>query len=233
MAALSLATYTDLVASINSQGGFLHRNDLADVIPVCVQMCETTINFGDGNEIDGLRTGYQETTTTLTCTPGTQTVALPTDWLETRRIYITVSGVRRELQGRPVAPISTVEAAQVQSIPETYYITGSSLYLVPIPYQAFTITLDYYTKVGPLATSSTNWLLTAAPIVYLAGTIVHMAPWLGPTFDIAPWARAFRAGMMQVQNQDSSRYSNIKLRSEAAGMIGGSGYDYASFLAGV
>ena len=233
MAVLSLATYDDLIASINSQGGFMHRNDLADVLPVAVQMCETTINYGDGDQLDGLRVAAQETVTTLTCTPGTQTVALPTDWLEIRRIYITVSGIRRELKGRPVAPISVTDAAVVQSIPETFFIQGRNLYLDPIPNSAFPITLDYYAAVGPLATQGTNWLLTAAPIVYLAGTILHMAPWMGPTFNADPWAKGFAVGMKQVQSQDSSRYANIRLRSEVASMVGnGAGYGWGNFLAG-
>lgn len=233
MAVLSLATYDDLIASINAQNGFLHRNDLADVLPVAVQMCETTINYGDGEEIDGLRVGAQETTASLTCTAGTQTVALPSDWLETRRIYITVSGIRRELKGRPVAPISVTDAAAVRSIPETFFVQGSNLYLDPIPNAAYVITLDYYAAVGPLATQSTNWLLTAAPIVYLCGTILHMAPWMGPTFNAAPWAKGFSTGMKQVQSQDSSRYYNIRLRSEVSSMVGnGAGYGWGNFLAG-
>jgi len=233
MAALSLSSYTNLIAAINAQNGFLHRNDLADVLPLGVQMCETTINYGDGDQLDGLRVGAQEAVTTLTCTPGVQTLALPTDWLETRRIYITFSGIRRELKGRPVAPISVTDSARVQSIPETFFMQGSNLYLDPIPYQAFQITLDYYQQVGPLATQGTNWLLQAAPIVYLGGTILHMAPWLGPSFNPAPWEKMFRVGMMQVADQDSSRFENIRLRSEASAMVGnGPGYGWGNFLAG-
>lgn len=226
---MALANYADLLSAVPS---WLHRTDLTSVIPDWVTLCETTINNGDGDQLDGVRVADQETTATLNCVAGTQTVALPSDFLELRRIYITVSGVRRELQGRPVSPIAITDAAQVRSIPETFFITGSNLYLVPIPDQAYVITIIYYTKVGPLATQSTNWLMTKSPMVYLFGTIAHGAPFLGPTFNAGPWLEGFRAAMQAINSSDMSRYANIKLRSEAAGMLGGGGYGYPNFLSG-
>lgn len=219
MAAITLATYADLVSILSTSAGFLHRTDTADIIPLCVQMCETTINFGDGDEIDGLCTGQQETITTLTTTANVQTVALPSNWLSIRKLYLTIGGVRRELIQAPTLPIRMQEASNVSSIPETYIITGSNLYLMPKPDSAYTLTLDYYIKVGPLATQGSNWLLTAAPMVYLGGTVLHGASWFGPTFNPAPWANMFRVGMQQVSNQDLSRFENVTLRTEVASLI--------------
>lgn len=229
---MALANYTDLIASINASGGWLHRDDLSAIAPDWVTLCETTINYGNGEDVSGLRTAAQETTANLTCTAGTQTVSLPSDYLEMRRVYITVSGVRRELYGRPVTPISMFDASIVSAIPETYFVTGSTLYLVPIPSSAYVITILYYAKVGPIATSNTNWLMTAAPMVYLAGTIAHGAPWLGARFDPSPWIASFKMGMKQVTANDQARFKNTQLRSEAANMTRGSYGNWATFVSG-
>lgn len=218
MPPITLATYADLISILSTSGGFIHRSDTADIMPLCVQMCETTINSGDGDQIDGLTTGSQETITSppLVTVAGIQTVALPTDFLSMRKIYINVGGVRRELIQAPTIPLRMSETSNVLSIPETYIIVGSSLYLLPIPDSVYQITIDYYAKVGPLITQSTNWLLTAAPMVYLAGTVLHGALWFGPSFDPTPWRLAFTAGMKQVQSQDMTRFQNVTLRTEVA-----------------
>lgn len=219
MTAITLATYADLISILSTSAGFLHRTDTADIMPLCVQMCETTINYGDGEDLDGLTTAAQETIGTLTTVAGTQTVALPTDYLSIRKLYLTVGGVRRELIQAPTTPMRMSETGNYQSIPETYIITGGNLYLFPKPDSAYTLTIDYYTKVGPLVTQSTNWLLTAAPMVYLGGTVLHGAPWFGPTFNPAPWEKMFRTGMKQVQGQDDARFENVTLRTEVATLI--------------
>ncbi len=220
MALGTLATYSDLVDAVSTAGGWIHRTDIATIVPVAIQLAETTINYGDldGIGVDGLRTAAQETITTLSTTGGTQTVALPSDLLEIRKIYYNLSGTRFELVERSSTPMSLNERSNVLAPPTTYYIQGSSLYLIPIPDQTYTITLDYYAKVGPLTSASpTNWLLTAAPMVYLAGTIVHASLWMGTKYDQTKWVAAFRTAMSQVTRHDvKKRFQNTTLRSEVA-----------------
>lgn len=223
---MALANYSDLIAAINSSAGWLHRGDLGTIAPDWVTLAEAVFNYGgelpNGRVIDGLRTGSQETVTTLTTTAGTQTVALPSDFLEARKIYYTLSGTRFELKERPIIPMSLNERSQVQAPPTTFYIQGSSLYLIPIPDQAYTITLDYYAKIGPLATSSTNWLMTQSPMVYLSGSIVQGALWMGAKFasqQAQPWIAQFISSMEGVRRADiRKRHRLTTMRSEVAGL---------------
>lgn len=216
---MALANYADLVASLNNTAGWLHRNDLAAIIPDWVTLCETTINKGDLSTFgtDGLRTLDQEVTRTLATTANVQTVSLPVDYLDARKVYITVGGARIELIKRTALPMDQDERASGIGTPRHYIISGSSIVLFPIPDRVYSITLLYFQSVGPLVTQSTNWLMTAAPGVYLSGAIAHGSPWLGAQFNAAPWVQGFKAGMKQVIRADNEKRSGLTvMRSEAA-----------------
>lgn len=216
---MALANYTDLLASINGSGAWLHRTDLTAIAPDWVTLCETTINYGDLENlgVDGLRVAEMETLVTLTTVAGVQTVTLPTDFLEMRKIYYTFGGERVELREAPTLPMRTDERYNGFAPPRTFIVTGNTLYFFPIPDAVYSVSLLYYAKVGPLATSATNWLMTKAPMVYLAGSIVHGSPWLGPQFDVSKWGPMFKTAMGQVQRNDSRKRFNLTtLRSEAA-----------------
>lgn len=221
---MALTNYADLLASINSAGGWVHRTDLAAIVPDWVTLCENTINNGDPvvMQVPGLRTSAQETITTLNCTPGDPYVTLPTDFLEHRKLEVILSGSAvREIPIRPTLPVSRAEMAGAQSIPEQAVIVGNRLFLTPTPSAAYSLPLWYYAKVGPLVTQGSNWLMTASPNVYLFGAIGHGAPWLGPNFNPAPWITGFRVAMAGVVRADTrKRFQNVTLRSEAAS-IGG------------
>ena len=217
---MALANYTDLLSAINGAAGWLHRADLGSIAPDWITLAEVTMNDGDLETLNvpALRTGDQETIYTYNCVPKVQTLALPSNFLEMRKVYITYGGSRLELQQAPVLPIRYDELSNVASVPRSYIVVGSSLYLIPIPDQAYPVTLDYYAKIGPLtASSSTNWLMTAAPNCYLSGAIVHGAPWLGPKFDPNPWIAAFRTSMRQVQRSDLLKRTHLtQMRSDAS-----------------
>lgn len=201
---MALANYTDLINSINGSGAWLHRNDLSVIAPDFVTLAEVGINYGDLEVlgVEGLRTGNQETVTTLSTVIGVQQVTLPADFLEMRKVYFTYSGIKIELIQRPISPLSRDESSNIQSIPRTYSIVGNQMFIYPIPNAAYPITLDYYALIGPLATQGTNWLMTMAPNVYLAGSILAGSPWMGPNFNATPWANMFRAGMGQIARSD-------------------------------
>lgn len=200
---MALTNYTQLISAINDRAGWLHRDDLGTIAPDWVTLCETTINMGDPiNAIAPLRTMDMETAYSATTSSAAQYVALPTGFLEWRKIFITYGGIKRELRQKPILPMSMSERAGVQNIPQYFWVQGGNMYLDPWPNGSYALTGDYYTKVGPLVTSSTNWLMTAAPMVYLFGSIAHGSPWLGSKFDPTPWIAGFKTGMAQVQSAD-------------------------------
>lgn len=227
---MALANYTDLLASINGTAAWLHRSDLLTIAPDWVTLCETTLNQGDllllG--VDGLRTADQETAwTSASSVPARTTansavVTLPTDFLEMRTLYLQYSGGGgKELRERPASPIPIGTLTQTSGPPSTYTVVGNTLVFDRPCDQAYNLVGDYYAKIGPLATSGTNWLMTRAPNVYLAGSIAHGAPWMGPTFNATPWVTAFKIALAGVRRADArKRHTNTTLRTEAARVTG-------------
>lgn len=183
---MALANYTDLLASLAS---WLMRDDLTANIPDFVALCESRNNLQ-------IRTRQMEATTTLT--PATGGICtLPTDHIEARRVVSNVD------------PISVLEqmgldAARAQystaGYPSFYAIKGSSLLIFP-PSTA-TITLDYYQKIPALVTSSTNWLLTKVPQIYLYGSLLEAAPFLEDDARLVTWAQLYKAAVEDLQKED-------------------------------
>jgi hypothetical protein len=68
--------------------------------------------------------------------------------------------------------------------------------------------MTYYAKIPPLAAYGTNWLLQRNPNVYLYGTLLESAPFLGDDGRIEMWAGLFSAACDALQAGDQrSRYA--------------------------
>lgn len=234
---MALANYTDLINSINGSAAWLHRADLSSIAPDWIRLCEDTVNYGDLEVVgvDGLRTGDQETSWTsastvpATTTAQSQTVTLPTDFLEMRTLRLLVSGTTGwELVQRPTLPIPIGTLTQSPGPPRTYMVSGNTIVFDRPCDQPYNMAGLYYAKVPALTASApTNWLMTKAPKVYLYGSIAHGAPWLGPTFNPAPWIAGFKMGLAQVRRSDArARHSNSTMRTEAAAVTGTRGWDW-------
>ena len=76
---MALATYTDLLASV---AAWLNRSDLTAVIPDFVSLAE-------GRIARDLRLRKQVINTTLSTVAGTQSVTLPSDFLEAENLAIS------------------------------------------------------------------------------------------------------------------------------------------------
>lgn len=161
---MSLANYTDLQASVAS---WMNRTDLAAVIPDFIKIAEARITTD-------LRINDQLTTSTLSTVAGTQTVALPTDWLEF--LSLSINGEPMEyLTADCIRERADEGANGSPRTPTMYAIEGANLILSPTPDTVYTIDIRYYAKVPALASNATNWLLTKYPNIYLYGALVSGA----------------------------------------------------------
>ncbi len=107
------------------------------------------------------------TVSTLTTTSGVQTVTLPADYQE----FLALS-----IDGDPLEfiPADRLRARGTDDsrTPRFFSIEGDLLLLSPLPAEAETIEIKYYAKVPALASTSTNWLLTKFPNIYLYASLV-------------------------------------------------------------
>jgi hypothetical protein len=154
---MSLATYSDLLASVAS---WMNRTDLTSVIPDFVTIAESKI-------ARDLRLRKQITSTTLATLTTTRAVALPTDWLEFENVSIA---------GTPETPCQYVNIEHMDvkypengsgGRPFVYTIEADNILFGPAPDAVYTVNVLYYARFAALASASTNWLMTNHPNVYL------------------------------------------------------------------
>lgn len=148
-------------ASLQSEiAAWLHRTDLTSRIPQFIANAEARFNRK-------LRMRQQETAfASVALTDGA--AALPTDFEEFKALWVDAS---------PVKPLQVATSEFVRSraadagSPVFYAIEGGNVICWP---SAGNIKGIYYAKVPSLSDSNTtNWLLTLAPDLYLAESLVH------------------------------------------------------------
>jgi len=195
---MSLSTYTELQSSITN---WLRRDgdtNLVATAPDLILMAEANFNRD-------VRHRRMETTTTLTLTSGTDTVALPTDFVEVKTATVQTS---------PLQPMTFVTQSQLilnwpngtTGVPSEYTIQGANMKVGETPDSGYNVELAYYQQIPDLATNSTNWLLTNHPDMYLFGSLLQAAPFLGDDERVPVWASYYeraREGLRGDNNRTS------------------------------
>lgn len=189
-----IQTYDDLKAAV---GRWLHRNDLGTPAEDFITLFETRANRN-------LRVRQMETTQSQTVT--TQSVALPADWLE--------------LIGKPTLggkPQDFITRDQFKLLDGTvpvfesgyFSIFGATLRLNVDVSAGVTLAYDYYAEIPALSdTVQTNWLILAAPDVYLYGSLLEAAPYLNNDPRIVTWQGLLTAGLDALQTTgDKAKWS--------------------------
>lgn len=192
---MALATYSDLLASVAT---WLNRSDLTAVIPDFVTLAE-------GRIARDLRLRKQVITTTLTTVGGVQTVSLPSDFLEAENI--TLSGTN------PPGAMSIVTPeildrkypdAYVTGQPQVYAIIADTIAFGPTPDDAYPVRLDYYQRLTELSSSSTNWLLTNHPSIYLNACLAEGSAYLMDADKAQAYDARYRADVADLQLRDDA-----------------------------
>lgn len=182
-----------------------------------IGLFETDLNSGfDDPEynIPPLRCGQMEVAqTTFTILNSTNTIALPSDYLQLRRNY---------LSGNPIVKLSYVTPNQMDATlanfpagpPGFFTIMGQSIYLPANVQTTQTLVGGYYRKVPALSSSNTvNWLVTADPWMYMAGTMMKASLFVGDDEGSAKWARIVAGKVRAFNKQDQKgRYNGDALQ---------------------
>lgn len=168
---MALSTFSDLK---NTAATFLNRTNLTSLIPYFVQLCETKIAYGDKSgpvPIEPLRIRAMESHQTATVS--SQYIALPDNYLQSRRFY---------LQGDPVKELTYIVpdlywktfVSSNTGEPTRFTVEGENFVFGPIPDASYTADILFYQKFAALsADADTNWLLQNAFGVYLNGTLAE------------------------------------------------------------
>jgi hypothetical protein len=184
---MALTNYTQLQdAGANWLGG---RTDLTLRIPEFIVLCEAKLN----RELFVRQMETRATTVVDTSTDEPEFIDLPDDFQSMRRVRL--SSVDR----KPL--LSFLSGTQLDEYrfgtandpgqPIFFTVIGSEIELAPTPGSDYTIEMVYRKNIPPLASNSTNWLLTLAPDVYLYGLLLESAPYIKEDERIQVWASGF------------------------------------------
>lgn len=182
---MALTTYTELQAAIAL---FLDRTDLTSVIPTFIALAEAQINRD-------VRHWQMEARSLATFDEGFETI--PTDWVATVRLATAA--------GNEIKRVSSGEMMAIRDGGETgdarvYCFTAGQFEIYPVPNAQ--AELIYLAKVPALSdTNPDNWLLIAAPDVYLYGALMHSAPYLKDDPRLTMWSGLYAAAVDNLNKQ--------------------------------
>lgn len=200
---MSIATYSDLQTSV---ANWLNRSDLSANIPDFIALAEDRLS-GD------LKTRAMEAKTTLSTVGGTNTVALPADMLEMRRIQI-LGSYNQPLSYRSPDELSIDYADNRSGQPVVFTVVGSNIELAPIPDGVYSVELTYQQRIPALSvTNTTNWLLTSWPSAYLYGALIAAEPFLKNDERLPVWQSLYQEAVDNINGIDWYSGSTMKVRA--------------------
>lgn len=224
---MSLATYSGLYTSFTRW--VRGRTDLETYFPDLLALAEQRVFYGmtgDGARFVSkpLRCRQMETTQSLALTGSTRSIALASDYLEHYAAYLTGDDGQELQYLPPHAYWAKYYNDSVTSQPTEYTIEGLNIRFGDIPDKSYTGKLGYWAKAPALTEAApTNWLLTAAPGIYLYGALIEAVGLIGDDDRATAWHQQFLAAVGGLQASDAASRrprSGAKLRS---GLPAGSG----------
>src|SRR3990167_1736137 len=203
---MTIATYSDLKTAIQN---WAVRADetFTNRIDEFIDLAEERIHYGAGKPGDPiytqpLRLRGMETTGDLTVS--SQSVALPTGFLQERRIYLNTDP-KTDLKYLPPDRFwaSSAAVTSTSGQPSVYTIEGTNLIFGPGPDTTYTGKILYQKKMDALSDSATtNWLIINAPGVYLYACLLEFAIWDRNDEDSLKYLGLLRGGSNARVRQD-------------------------------
>ena len=199
---MSFTTYAELQTTIAE---YLARSDLTTQIPDFIRLAEVRLRRD-------LRIRQMLTSTSLTCTSGTATVTIPSDFLEVKDFVVTGNPVR-PLNYESPSLFSRNSRSMDAGKPLDYTVLASTFKLAPIPDSNYTLSLVYSAAPPFLSTSNTsNTFLTVCPDLLLYGALIEAEPYLMNDARINTWGTMFDRAMGSLTRSDEKgQFSGVPL----------------------
>ena len=191
---MAITTYTELKAAV---ADFLNRDDISATVPTFISMAESRMD-------SDIRHWRQEKRSTAEL--DTQYSAIPADFVEVIRMYITSGDTK------PLELISQGELLDrkrknlnTSGSPSYYAITAGEIEVFPVPDGTYDLELYYVSSIPALSDSNaSNWLLEHYPSVYLYGSLIHSASYLKEDARAQTWAALYQSSVDAI-NAESER----------------------------
>lgn len=185
---MPLDTYANLKASVVS---WSKRNDVANVVDDFIDLAEAEMN-------KYIRIRDMEAKTDLSAS--SRYVALPSDFIEARRLRISTGG--RNVQLSHAVPEALIIRPS-SGLPKLYTIT-SQIELDITPDTTYTLELQYYQQLTALSSSNTaNAILTRFPNIYLFGCLWALFDWCHEDVQSDRYYQKFINAIKQANDMDA------------------------------
>jgi hypothetical protein len=192
---MAISTYNELKTAIEDWG---KRGDAAAKIDTFIDLAEADI-WRD------LR--IKEMQTRATGNLSGRTLALPSDYLETRKLRLTTNPPRELTFRVPEA----LNISSSSGVPTDYTIT-EQIEFDRTPDSTYGYELLYFKRLTALSSSATtNAVLTSYPMVYLYGSLKHYFDWAQNEAQSMKYESKFERALNQANNADKKgRYPSAK-----------------------
>lgn len=187
---VSFDTYTNLQAEI---ADYLARDDLTSKIPSFITLTEAKIN----RELFVRQMEQRSTASVDTTSSEPEFISLPDDFQSMRRIRISSVTGKPNVDFMSGVAMDEFRLCRGNAVGQPVYFTinGTEIELAPTPDQNYTIEMTYRKVVPPLASNTTNWLLTLAPDVYLYGALLESETYMKNDTRIQTWLAGMTAAL--------------------------------------
>jgi hypothetical protein len=199
---MALTSYSTLKTAV---ANYLGRSDLTSQIPDFITLAELRLS----REI---RTRKLLKSVTTNTTAGDSTVAIPSDFLELRDLY---------LGGNPRVSVSYLSPsaytrdsqAEVSGKPVFYTMLGQEFEFAPIPDKVYTVELLYYFKPTAMSDSvASNEFLANYPDALLYASLLEAEPYLMNDARITVWSGMYDRAINNINGSDqNSEYAGVPL----------------------
>lgn len=176
----TITTYNELKQNVQD---YAKRGDILSKIDSWIDLTEVDI-------WNSVRLKEMDENTTLSTNTTDRFVALPSDFIEVRRLQI-------DLANLPPCDLDFVVPKQLRildraGIPFEYTVTDQ-LELNRVSDQVYTLELQYYKSLTPLSSSNaSNAVLANHPMIYLAGCMKYFSLWARrDPQELAKWDTVF------------------------------------------
>jgi hypothetical protein len=199
---MSLATYSDLKTTV---ANYLARTDLTTQIPDFIRFAELRLRRE-------LRIRQMLKSVTTTTTGGDPTVALPSDFLETRDFYVSTNPIQPLTYASPAIFSRNTNTTQ-SGKPLNYTILASEFKLSPVPDSNYTLEMLYYASPTFMDDSNaSNVFMANAPDALLYGALVEAEPYLMNDARVNTWGSLYDRAITTLSKSDeASQYSGVPL----------------------
>jgi hypothetical protein len=187
---VSITTYDELKSSIADT---LNRDDLTTVIPSFISLAEAALNRdlrhwrNENRAIAPVNSRY---------------TALPSDFVEPIRMELSGDKTKVSLMSHYEMQTLRQSTSDRSGKPRNYNITQGEVELYPTPDSTYNLEMYYYGKIPNLSGAApANQVLTNFPDVYLYGSLLHSAPYLGDDQRTMVWAALYKEAVSAINTQ--------------------------------